>query len=112
MAALPFGLAAGLIARVALSATRYTMESWQSIPIDLGLAQASLNVVSLLELNNWLNSVRFFDEAPLLVIGGVTLIVMALVGSFGSMLGGIGALVYNSVASFSGGLAIDLEALD
>ena len=112
LAALPVGLIAGWLVRLAVGVARQTLESWQQVPLDLGLTQVPLDVVTLLRLNAWLAQVRFWDEAPLLVIAGMVLIAIGLSGSFGSILGWAGAWVYNAIAAVSGGLAIDLEATE
>ncbi len=112
LVALPLGLVVGWLARVLVGLARYTMEGWQQVPLDLGLAQVPLDVVALLRLSDWLAQARFWDDAPVLVIGGATLMAIALVGSVGSLLGWIGAGVYNALAAFSGGLAIDLEEIE
>lgn len=110
LAALPLGLLSGGLARLVVSAVRHMLEGWQSVPFDLGpLGQASLDVVTLLHLNDWLARARVLDDAPWLVIGVALLVAMALLGSIGSLLGGTGAFVYNSVAAVSGGLGIELE---
>jgi hypothetical protein len=110
LTALPVGLVCGWLTRLFISAVRYTLEGWQRVPLDMGaLGQGSLNVVTLLRMNEWLARVRLLDQAPLLVIFAVTCGLILLLGSFGGLLGGVGALVYNSVAAFSGGLDIELE---
>lgn len=110
LAALPFGLVSGWLTHLLISAVRYTLEGWQRVSLDIGaLGQASLNVVTLLHMNEWLARVRFLDQAPLLVFLVVMFGLILLLGSFGGLLGGMGAFVYNSVAAFSGGLSIELE---
>ncbi len=112
LTALPFGLIGGWFLRLVLGAARHLMEGWQQAPLDLGVTQTSLDVVTLLKLNEWLARVRFLDEAWWLVICGVTLTAMVLLGSIGGLLGILGAWVYNIVAAFSGGLSIDVERLE
>jgi hypothetical protein len=109
LAALPFGLLVGLLVRVTIALARQTLEGWQRLPLDLGLTQTSLDVVALLRLDITLARLRLLDDAAWLVVVGVTLVTLALLGTLGGSLGGIGALVYNAVAALSGGLAIDLD---
>lgn len=113
LVALPFGLAGGIMVRVVVGIARNILESWQAVPINLGaLGQPSLDMVALLNLNEWLTRARFLDNAPVMVIAGVLLLTVAFVGAWGSLLGVAGAFVYNTIAALSGGLAIDLEAVE
>jgi hypothetical protein len=110
LAACPFGLIAGWLTSILINATRGLLESWQRVPVDMGvLGQPWLNVVTLLHLSDWLSRLRFLDSVPWLVTVGVTTAAIVFLGVFGASLAGIGAWLYNSVSAFSGGLAIDLE---
>ncbi len=111
--ALPGGLLTGGLLCLIVSGVRRLLEGWQHVPLDMGvLGQFSLDVVTLLHLNEWLAGARFFDQSPGLVIGGVLLAAMLFLGSLGSFLGVAGALLYNSIAAFSGGLMVDVESVE
>lgn len=108
--AVPVGILAAIMARVAAGGLRRLLEGWQSGAIDMGLlGKIPVNMVALLNLTGTLDTVRKLDEGGLALMMGVFVVVVMLAGVLASITTGWQAVVYNRIAAISGGLQVELE---
>ncbi len=101
------GLLLALLARWSITTLRGWLAGWNSL--DLGLV--NVNVLELVNLNDFLQTIQSLDEQ------GVLLLLMITVGSMilgmiqGGLLATLGAIAYNILARFGSGLVVSGELL-
>ena len=103
------GLLLALLARWSISTLRGWLAGWNSL--DLGLVNVNVNVLELVNLNDFLQTIQRLDEQGVLLLLIITVGSMILGVIQGGFLATLGAIAYNIFAWFGSGLVVSGERL-
>lgn len=102
------GFTLGMTIRSLVHTLRVWLESWLRLDIPL---VGSYSLLDAVNLGDFLSRLQCWDDRSWLLVLFLLLLSMVLGGVVGSLLSGLAALIYNLVASVSGGLVVQAEAL-
>ena len=111
--AAPVGIIIAFLIRIIISWLRRTLEGWQHSTIDAGLlGKVPVDMVHLLNLDNTLTTVQKLDRLPVIVVALAFIAIVLIAGLISAVGTSWQAMSYNSMATISGGLEVELESED
>ena len=102
-------LTIGLALRLAVHSLRNWLESWLSLEIPV---VGSYSLLDAVNLQDFLTRLQQFDDRSWMMTLLLLLLIMLFSGLIIGLVSAFGAVIYNLVASFTGGVSVQADALD